>query len=267
MWKLSRSRHGDATAQGSAPPLRHRRPCVCRWIECTLLVFGLTLLTFYGAARLESRLRSRAALEQFIGMEKAGKANGGTGDAGSYSTHTFSDENPGVTDFSLWSSLRLKAYTRGTRKRSAMPLGLLRIPTIRLEVPVFDGTDELTLNHGVGHIAGTARPGEAGNVGIAGHRDGFFRGLKELKVGDGIELRTTKVTISYLVNRIQIVSPSQVEVLRPTSAPSLTLVTCYPFYFLGSAPERYIVTASLSTEKIGGSESSRLSAPEFGVNR
>jgi len=118
------------------------------------------------------------------------------------------------------------------------------IPTGR-----FGGTDELTLNHGVGRIAGTAHPRDSGNIGIAGHRDGFFRGLKDVAVGDIIDLKTLTGTNTYAVDRIQIVSPRQVEVLGPTSVPSITLVTCYPFYFIGSAPQRYIVTASLSSEK------------------
>jgi sortase A len=169
-------------------------------------------------------------------------------------------------DFSLWAEQRIKAYQQDASKRSGIPLAVLRIPKLRLEVPLFDGTDELTLNHAVGRIAGTARPGETGNIGIAGHRDGFFRGLKNVVVGDAIELKTLKGTATYFVDRIQIVSPRQVEVLRPTSVPTLTLVTCYPFYFFGSAPQRYIVTASLSSEKIGGSENSNLSAPATAIH-
>ncbi len=131
-------------------------------------------------------------------------------------------------------------------KQSGVPLAVLTIPKIGLEVPLFDGTDEITLNHAVGRIAGTAQPGEEGNIGIAGHRDGFFRGLKDVEVGDAIELKTRKGTDMYFVDQTQIVKPNQVEVLQPRDVPSLTLVTCYPFYFLGSAPQRYIVTASLS---------------------
>jgi sortase A len=164
-------------------------------------------------------------------------------------------------DFRLWSERRIEAYKEGTQEQSGTVLAVLGIPKIRLEAPVFDGTDELTLNHALGRIAGTARPDEGGNIGIAGHRDGFFRGLKDVKVGDAIDMSTLKGTATYVVDRIQIVSPRQVEVLRPTSVPSITLVTCYPFYFFGSAPKRYIVTASLSTEKIGEHENSSLSPP------
>jgi sortase A len=125
---------------------------------------------------------------------------------------------------------------------------VLRVPKIHLEVPVFEGTDQLTLNHGVGRIIGTAQPGQPGNLGIAGHRDGFFRGLKDVREGDEIELQTLQGTQSYLVEEIQIVQPENIEVLLPRAVPSLTLVTCYHFYFIGSAPQRYVVTASLLRE-------------------
>jgi sortase A len=90
-------------------------------------------------------------------------------------------------------------------------------------------------------------PGEDGNVGIAGHRDGFFRGLKDLRVGDSIELVTQTKTNTYIIDRLVIVDPSDVKVLARRPRTSVTLVTCYPFYFVGSAPQRYIVQASLVT--------------------
>jgi len=116
-------------------------------------------------------------------------------------------------------------------------------------VPVFDGTDDLTLNRGVGRIIGTAKVGDTGNIGIAGHRDGFFRGLKDISVGDEIDLTMTTQKTIYLVDQIEIVSPSDVQVLGPRSAPSLTLVTCYPFYFVGDAPQRFIVHASMASRQ------------------
>jgi sortase A len=120
------------------------------------------------------------------------------------------------------------------------------VPKLHLEVPLLDGSDELSLNRGVGHIAGTAYPGETGNIGIAGHRDGFFRRLKDIQVGDLIDLETISRRDSYQVERILIVDPNDVSVLQPGQTRGLTLVTCYPFYFVGSAPQRYIVQASLA---------------------
>jgi sortase A len=120
---------------------------------------------------------------------------------------------------------------------------VLRIPKIRLEVPVLPGTDDHTLDRAAGHIEDTAQPGMDGNSGIAGHRDGFFRGLKDITPGDVIELDTLQGTDVYRVERTWVVKPEDVSVLDPTPTPALTLVTCYPFYFVGSAPERFIVRA------------------------
>jgi sortase A len=121
------------------------------------------------------------------------------------------------------------------------PAGVLSIPAIGLRVPIFHGSDELVLNRGVGRITGTADINELGNMGIAGHRDGFFRGLKDLNAGDVIEVQSYLGSTRYHVTKISIVMPKDTEVLMPTREKTLTLVTCYPFYFVGSAPERYIV--------------------------
>jgi sortase A len=147
-------------------------------------------------------------------------------------------------DFNLWSEKRIAAYEQSLAEHLDPPLAVLRISKVHLEVPVLDGTDDLTLNRGVGHIVGTDRPGEGGNIGIAGHRDGFFRVLKDVSPGDTIELLTPKRTVTYVVDQIVLVRPDDVSVLQPRSRPSLTLVTCYPFYFVGSAPQRYIIQAS-----------------------
>jgi sortase A len=122
---------------------------------------------------------------------------------------------------------------------------VLRIPRIGLQVPVLPGSDDLTLNRAVGIIPGTAMPGEAGNVAIAGHRDGFFRGLKDLETGDAIELETLAGKQEYRVASIRIVDDTELSVLAPTTEPVLTLVTCYPFYFIGNAPQRYIIRAEI----------------------
>jgi sortase A len=268
MWRLNKSVEGkDDVPKRVVARLRRARTLLF-WIERILLFSGLTLFAFYGGARLEGWLTSRAAMKQFAAANASSDSGEETG-----SGNIVGDTVPGSTkpklpgaDFGLWSEQRIKAYKEGAPKRSVIPLAVLRIPRIRLEAPIFDGTDELTLNHGLGRIAKTASPNEAGNIGIAGHRDGFFRGLKDVVPGDAIKLTTREGTATYLVDRIRIVSPRQVEVLRPTSVPTLTLVTCYPFYFFGSAPQRYIVTASLSKEKIGGTENSLLSAPVTASN-
>jgi sortase A len=269
MWRFQKSVGGkDGTPQRPLiNPGRNRRAPI--WIERILLVSGLALVGFYGAARIEGWLTSRAALKQFAAHEAL--AQSGTQNDSDNLTSNLDGgsseqlELPGM-DFSLWGEQRLKAYRQNIGKNSGTPLAVLRIPKISLEAPLFDGTDDLILNHGVGRIVGTSRPGERGNIGIAGHRDGFFRGLKDVRVDDTIELKTLKGTDTYIVDQIQIVWPRQVEVLRPTSVPTLTLVACYPFYFFGSAPQRYIVTASLSQEKNGESENLDLGAPATANN-
>ena len=149
----------------------------------------------------------------------------------------------GLPDVALWSPQRIAAWRTASARPRSTTLAVLRIPRIHLEVPVLEGTDETTLDRAVGHIEDTAVPGGAGNSGIAGHRDGFFRVLKDVSEGDVIELETLRGSEKYRIQRTWIVTPDDVSVLDPTPTPSLTLVTCYPFYFVGSAPERFIVRA------------------------
>jgi sortase A len=153
-------------------------------------------------------------------------------------------------DYSLWSAMRVKAYKASVKRLTGPPLGVLKIPKVKIVAPVMDGVGDLALNAGVGRIPGTAKPGDPGNIGIAGHRDGFFRGLKDVAKGDKIELVTPSKTDVYVVDSVNIVNPADVNVLRAGATPSVTLVTCYPFYFAGSAPKRFIVHASLK-EQIG----------------
>jgi sortase A len=147
-------------------------------------------------------------------------------------------------DTSTWAPTRLAAYRESLRD-PRLPDAVLRIPNLKLAVPVYDGTSELNLNRGAARIEGTAAIGESGNLGLAAHRDGFFRPLKDIHVGDPLYLDTLGRTLIYRVSSIRIVTPEDVEVLAPTDRPSVTLVTCYPFYFVGSAPKRFIVHARL----------------------
>jgi sortase A len=125
-------------------------------------------------------------------------------------------------------------------------IAVLRIPGIELEVPVYQGTTEHVLRRGAGLVEGTALPGSAGNVGIAAHRDTHFRGLKDVAIGDLIELGTPEKTEVYRITAMEVVGPGDVHVLDDTGEAVLTLVTCYPFYFVGSAPQRYIVRAAVA---------------------
>jgi sortase A len=125
-------------------------------------------------------------------------------------------------------------------------LAVLEVPELGLEVPVYASASDLDMDRGAGWIAGTARPDQVGNVGIAGHRDGYFRVLKDAEVGDALELRTAAGLERYVIDDILIVDPVDIDVLDPTDEKVLTIVTCYPFYFVGSAPQRYIIRARRS---------------------
>jgi sortase A len=122
-------------------------------------------------------------------------------------------------------------------------LGRIDIPRIELSAVVLEGTTSQTLQHGVGHIEGTALPGEPGNIGIAGHRDTYFRGLKEIRANDEIQIQTAAGITRYEVDWIQITVPSDAAIVSPATGSALTLVTCYPFHFVGAAPERFVVHA------------------------
>lgn len=206
-----------------------------RAFETALLILGSLLLAVFVLGYARREVMSRAAVMR---MEKVK-----TEPVQAKKT-TASVQRRFPVDFSLWSNKRISEYEQSLLSHLDPPTAILRISKIGLEVPVFEGTDDLTLNRAVGHIAGTKQPGEVGNVGIAGHRDSFFRKLKDIGSGDTIELETPDRVDTYRVTQILIVTPDDVSVLQPRAASSLTLVTCYPFYFIGSAPKRYIVEAA-----------------------
>ena len=122
-------------------------------------------------------------------------------------------------------------------------LGRMEISRLGMSIVILEGTSSRTLRLGVGHIAGTAFPGEPGNIGIAGHRDSYFRALKDIRSGDEISIQTATGLSRYQVDRVQMLEPSDIAVLAPTAIPGITLVTCYPFYFVGPAPQRFVVHA------------------------
>ena len=209
-----------------------------RFVQHLLLATGIVVLAACALALIDGWASSRLALRAFDQALAAGSASEGSG-----TMRLQGDED---VDFSLWSERRIREYKESLLIEKRLPWAVLGISKLRIRVPVLDGTDDLVLNRGVGWITGTAKPGEAGNIGIAGHRDGFFRGLKDITVGDAVELTTLQGQATYGVDQIEIVSPESVEVLRPRGVPSLTLVTCYPFYFVGDAPQRFIVHATLA---------------------
>jgi sortase A len=122
-------------------------------------------------------------------------------------------------------------------------IGRIEVPRLELSLVVMEGSSGAVLRHAAGHIQGTALPGERGNVGIAAHRDTFFRPLRNIRANDLVTVTTLRGEFRYRVVSTRIVTPSDVWVLNPGENEMLTLVTCYPFYFIGSAPDRFIVRA------------------------
>jgi len=135
----------------------------------------------------------------------------------------------------------------------AVPVGgwvaRLESQALGLSATVLEGSDDDTLSRAAGHISETALPGEPGNIGIAGHRDTTFRPIRRIHMGDLLKLTTARRIFTYKVVKTSIVTPEDVEVLSPTEHPALTLVTCYPFEFIGHAPQRFIVRADLVGEE------------------
>jgi sortase A len=194
------------------------------WIERTAWALGFMLLGTYAGMRLWAHESSTQAVAEFRAASLA------------------------PADQSLWSHKRVAAYAEAQRAGDA-PEAVLRIPKLTLEVPVYGDTSDLNLDRGAGRIPGTANLEQSGNIGIAAHRDGFFRKLKDVELGMVILLEHGGRTQRYHITEISIVSPEDGSVLAPTDKPSVTLVTCYPFYFVGSAPQRFIVRGELDETK------------------
>ena len=202
--------------------------------ERIALTFGVVALAIWSLVTLAGIAGSREDLARFEAQSRAAQQQ-------------VLSAVP-APDVSQWDVERIRAWRAGLLQPAAPPLAILRIPKIRLEVAVLPGTDDFVLNRAVGHIEDTALPGADGNSGIAGHRDGFFRGLKDIAAGDAIELETLQGRQTYRVERIWVVNPEDVSVLDPTPTRSLTLVTCFPFFHIGPAPQRYIVRAVTSRD-------------------
>jgi len=198
-----------------------RRSLVLTWIERSLFAVGAVLAAWSAVTIIEARYFNSLAVP----------------DAGSRSARPLlPGESPGD----------------GSRPRSLIAAGTwiarLEAPSVSLAATVVEGSDEQTLSRAAGHIEQTALPGERGNVGIAAHRDTVFRPVRRLRVGDAIALTTADRVYRYRVTNTQIVKPEDVYVLDPKGHPTLTLVTCYPFTFIGQAPLRFVVFADLVEE-------------------
>jgi sortase A len=200
-----------------------------------LIGLGLFGLGYVSASYLDSYVGSRSAVSSF--KEQAAVEQRKS----SLPEFQLAEFDP---DQSLWSDDAREKFDR-TKNVEGTPVALLKIDRLKLEAPVFMGTNRTTLNRGVGVVDNTAAPGEPGNVALSAHRDSFFRPLKDIVIGDTIELQTLQGIQQFQVSDITIVDPTDISVLEPTERSILTLITCYPFYFVGYAPDRYIVRAEL----------------------
>ena len=219
---------------------KYKRKLLLRILESGFLTTGALLLAVFVLIRGWGDYQSWSdirAFEQAVASESVTAAAKGT---------RYSPE----PDYALWSSKRIDDYHEGNEQRDDPPLAIMSIDTLDLKVPIYNGTDEINLNRGAGRIKGTAWIDSPGNLGIAGHRDGFFRVLKDIQLGDSINMLTHQGKTEFVVSSITIVDPTDVSVLAPTDESTITLVTCYPFYFVGHAPKRYIVKGELVSNQV-----------------
>ena len=222
---------------------KHKRKPLLRILESGFLTTGAILLATFILIRGWGDFQSWSdirAFEEAFASDTAIAAVSNT----SYSPEP---------DYALWSSKRINDYHEGNEQRDEPPLAILSIDSLDLKVPVYNGTDEINLNRGAGRIKGTAWIDSPGNLGIAGHRDGFFRVLKDIQMGDSIDMLTHQGKSEFVVSSITIVDPTDVSVLASTDDSTITLVTCYPFYFVGHAPKRYIVKGELVSNQVSKS--------------
>jgi sortase A len=206
-----------------------------RWSRYLFFAIGIFLLGYVGFVLLDARLFQAAQSRQF--------------------QQELSDLKSSISSDEHLQPLSLptdevgadgaKTDSPGTVGRGDAPLGRIEINTIGLTAMILEGTDARTLRRAVGHIPGTPLPGEQGNVVITGHRDTFFRPLHNIRKDDQITLTTLNRSYQYRVDSTEVVEPEDTEVLADSDDSVLTLVTCYPFYFVGPAPKRFIVRAHM----------------------
>ena len=204
------------------------------WLERTLLIVGAVCLGWYGYSSIEAAQFQREQAAVFEHMLA--------------SSPIAVPPTPAVAPMHPSSPPAAKTEAFPIKRPAFVPtnpkmIGMLEIPRLKMTTAVMSGDDDKTLKVSAGHLPDTPRPWERGNSAIAAHRDSHFRPLKNIRVGDEIRVRTTRGDLEYRVRDIKIVTPDDLSVLKPTKEDSLTLITCYPFNYIGSAPKRYIVRA------------------------
>lgn len=210
----------------AAPPHAFLRRCRDGCLIIGVLALGYVVLAFLDATLFQASRSSR--FDQIL--KDSGPADG-------------SPAQPSPRPSVFGESGRTRVGGAGPTSATGSTLGRIEIPRIGLAVMILEGVDEGTLRRGIGHIPGTPLPGQEGNAAIAGHRDTFFRALRNIRKGDEILLTTLAGSYRYQVRATKVVDPEDTDVLDASRDHILTLVTCYPFNFIGSAPQRFIVRA------------------------
>jgi sortase A len=211
-----------------------------RLVELACWTLGVLLVSLQVASGVVSRAGSTAALRDFEQARSTADSASPHADSGRL---TYAEP-----DRSLWSPERIRRFQQSRWAIVGRPEAVLRIPRLGVEVPVFAGATEDHMTRGAGRLAGSPGFGEPGNVGLSSHRDGHFRRLKDIRVGDEILVDTLTHRYRYVVAEIRVTEPDDTMVLWPGSVPEVTLITCYPFYYFGNAPQRFVVRAELSEE-------------------
>ena len=217
----------------SQMPHPERSNSYLRWSHYFFSIVGILSLSYCGFVLLDARVYQAYQTRRF---ERALNSRRPSAESGEALHPSPVPPPPEVAN-------RLRPASLGAIGRRSAPLGQIELSTIGLSAMILEGTDYWTLQRSVGHIPETALPGEAGNVVLAGHRDTFFRSLRKIQVGDLIRIKTPDGDFQYRVESTAVVPPSDIHVLDASGGHSLTLITCFPFNFVGSAPNRFVVRA------------------------
>lgn len=201
-------------------------------IENVLSTLGVALLLVFAGGRALGEVERREAIVAFTASTPATAP--GTASLPSPSSDP---------DRSEWSSARVRDHAESLLAERSLPVAVLRIPRVALEVPVFPDLSERNLNRGAGLVDAAAGADSNGNLAIAAHRDGYFRALRRVEVGDVVELESASQQRRYRIDALSIVDRHDLSPLQSSTGPVLTLITCYPFWFVGNAPQRFIVRA------------------------
>lgn len=210
-------------------------------VELGLWILGIALLTTYFLATAGLESERKQGIELFTQARAAATVSHALEDLplpGQRPASSTNDETGRALD------PEPAPVAESDSEGDSLPVAVLRIAKLGIEVPVYPDLTELNLSRGAGWVGGTAAPNTGGNMAIAAHRDQYFRPLKDIQVGDSMELESLSGRGEFRVSRIAIVDPEDVSVLDDTAVSTITLVTCYPFYFIGNAPQRYIVQAT-----------------------